>query len=177
MTKFSQMILLVALGCLLGMTWVGCGGQEETAQDAEVPAARTEKLRPEYDAPPTLDGMPPIASETAVTIQEELKVKQELPDYYPEDGPLYPDTLPSSIRAQGSKVTLGFGTNDSTAEVASYMESDLKSKGWTVLPVQEMPTGTLIQGTKDGRNATVLVAGLNGGSDGHSTMIMVSVQR
>lgn len=177
MTKLSQMILWVALVGLLGVTWVGCGGQEEVAGDEGVPAAQTEKVRPTYDAPPTLKEMPPMATDGEISIQDELKVKQELPDYYPEDGPLYPDTLPSNIRVTGSKVTLGFGTNDPTGEVVNYMESDLESKGWTVLPVQEMPNGTVVQATKDGRMATVLVAGLGGGSDGYSTMIMVSVQR
>ena len=62
-------------------------------------------------------------------------------------------------------------------QVADYLESDLQSKGWTVLPVQEVPTGSVIQGSKDGRNVTVLVSHLSESGDEYATMIMVSVQR
>lgn len=177
MTRFGRMILGVALVCLLGLFGVGCGGQDETTQAEGVAEVQTQKERPKFKVPPTTDEMPPKASDLAANIREELKVKQELPDYYPEDGPLYPDTLPSSIRVQGSQVTMGFGTKDPADQVAEYMESDLKSKGWTVVPVQEVPNGTLVQGSKDGRSVIVLVASLDGGADEDATMIMVSVQR
>ena len=64
-----------------------------------------------------------------------------------------------------------------TRQVAEYLESDLQSKGWTVLPVQQVPTGSVIQGSKDGRNVTVLVSHLSENADEYATMIMVSVQR
>ena len=175
MTMFSRMIVVFAGVSLCVLIGVGCGGDEATQGDGAA-ANQTETERPAYKAPPTNE-MPPMASDIAVTIQEELKVKQELPDYYPEDGPLYPDTLPSNIRVKGSKVTMGFGTADPADQVADYLESDLQSKGWTVLPVQEVPTGSVIQGSKDGRNVTVLVSHLSENADEYATMIMVSVQR
>ena len=176
MTMFSRMMVVFAGVSLCLAIGVGCGGDEATQGDGAA-ATKTETERPAYKAPPTTDDMPPMASDMAATIQEELEVKQELPDYYPEDGPLYPDTLPSNIRVQGSKVTMGFGTMDPADQVADYLESDLDSKGWTVLPVQQVPTGSVIQGSKDGRNVTVLVSHLSENADEYATMIMVSVQR
>ena len=177
MTMVSRMIVVFAGVSLCVAMGVGCGGGDEATQGDAGAAAPSETARPADKAPPTLGEMPPIATDIAATIQEELKVKQELPDYYPEDGPLYPDTLPSNIRVKGSKVTMGFGTMDPSNEVADYMESDLQSKGWTVLPVQQLPTGSVIQGSKDGRNVTVLVSHLSEDAGEYATMIMVSVQR
>jgi len=176
MTMFSRMIVVFAGVSLCFAIGLGCSG-DETSQGDSSAATQTETERPAYKVPPTTDGMPPMASDTAANIQEELKVKQELPDYYPEDGPLYPDTLPSNIRVKGSKVTMGFGTKDPADKVANYLESDLESKGWAVLPVQELPTGSVIQGSKGGRNVTVLVSHLSQDADDYATMIMVAVQR
>jgi len=179
MTKLSQMILMAGLVGVLGFTGLGCGGQDEPGEREPLAEVTPSAERPKYKVPPTVPGMPPKATEKARTIQEELKVKQEVPDYYPEDAPIYPGSLPSSIRTQGSTVVLGFGTKDSADQVVDFMESDLNSNGWTVLPGQEMPNGTLIQGTKNGRSITVLVAGLapDPDGDGESTIMMVSVQR
>lgn len=177
MTKLSRMILMAVLVCTLGFISLGCGGQEEASESEPVAEVTPKVERPKYKVPPTMEGMPAKATDVARTIQEELKVKQELPDYYPEDAPVYPGSLPSSIRTAGSMVTLGFGTKDSVAQVIDFMESDLNSNGWTVLPSQEMPNGTLFQGTKNGRTITVLVAGVTPDPGGDSTMMMVSVQR
>ena len=177
MTKLSRMILMVGLVCGLGFVGLGCGGQDE-ASKSEPPAAATPKAeRPKYKVPPTTPGMPKKANDLGRNIQEELKVKQEVPDYYPEDAPIYPGSLPSNIRTQGSTVTLAFGTKDASAQVVDFMQSDLNSNGWTILPGQELPNGTLIQGTKDGRTISVLVAALPPDPEGESTMMMVSVQR
>lgn len=177
MTKLSRMILTAGLVGVLGFVGLGCGGQDE-ASESEPPAEATPNAeRPEYKVPPTTPGMPKKANDVGRTIQEELKVKQEIPDYYPEDAPIYPGSLPSNIRHQGSTVTLAFGTKDAAAQVIDFMRSDLNSNGWTILPGQELPNGTLIQGTKDGRSISVLVAGLAPDPEGESTMMMVSVQR
>ena len=177
MTKLSQMILMAGLVGGLGFVGLGCGGQDDGAETSPAAEAKKEVERPKYKVPPTLSEMPAKASDKARSIQEELQVKQEIPDYYPEDAPIYPGSLPSNIRTQGSTVTLGFGTKDSPDEVVAFMESDLGSNGWTILPRQELPNDTLIQGTKDGRSITVLVVGLPPEPDGEATMMMVSVQR
>jgi hypothetical protein len=171
------MILMAGLVSVLGFVGLGCGGQDEAAESEPLAEVTPNVERPKYKVPPTVPGMPAKVSEQSRTIQEELKVKQEIPDYYPEDAPVYPGSLPSNIRTQGSTVTLAFGTNDSADQVVEFMQSDLNSNGWTVLPEQELPNGTLIQGTKDGRMMSVLVAGLEPEPEGESTIMMVSVQR
>ena len=130
MTKLSRMILMAVLVCTLGFISLGCGGQEEASESEPLAEVTPKVERPKYKVPPTMEGMPAKATDVARTIQEELKVKQELPDYYPEDAPVYPGSLPSSIRTAGSMVTLGFGTKDSVAQVIDFMESDLNSNGW-----------------------------------------------
>ena len=177
MTKLSQMILMASLVGVLGFVGLGCGGQDEASESQPAAEAKSEGERPKYKAPPTLPGMPAKAHDKPRTLQEELSVKQAIPDYYPEDAPIYPGSLPSNIRTQGSTVTLGFGTKDSADQVVEFMQSDLNSNGWTILPRQELPNDTLIQGTKDGRSITVLVVGLAPDPEGESTMMMVSVQR
>ena len=104
MTIFGRMMVVFAGVSLCFAIGVGCGGDEATQGD-DAAATQTETERSADKAPLAAGKMPPMASDMATTIQEELKSKQELPDYYPEDGPLYPDTLPSNIRVKGSKVT------------------------------------------------------------------------
>ena len=105
MTIFGRMMVVFAGVSLCFAIGVGCGGDEATQGD-DAAATQTETERSADKAPLAAGKMPPMASDMATTIQEELKSKQELPDYYPEDGPLYPDTLPSNIRVKGSKVTM-----------------------------------------------------------------------
>ena len=180
MSNMKGVIIAAVLASVLVFGLVSCGGQEEPSQGeaaSQAAEGRAEPAKPAYKEPPTTPEMPPKASDLPVTVAEQLKIKQEIPDYYPADAPVYPGSLPSSVRIQGSKVILGFGTAAPRSEVGYYMESDLSSQGWDVNPVQELPTGLLIQGTKDGRSISVLVASVDGDPGDETTMIMISVQR
>ena len=178
MTKLSRMILMAGLVGHAGIRRVG-GAVDRTRRlrVSRRPKRRRTRSGPSIRFRPRRRGCLRRRTTWGRSIQEELKVKQEIPDYYPEDAPIYPGSLPSNIRHQGSTVTLAFGTKDAAAQVVDFMRSDLNSNGWTILPAQELPNGTLIQGTKDGRTISVLVAGLTPDPEGESTMMMVSVQR
>ncbi|MAI80576.1 MAG: hypothetical protein CL917_16665 [Deltaproteobacteria bacterium] len=178
MSNLSRLVLIVAVGGLIALGSLGCGGTDDSAAPpTDSTAGTTSAERVIQETPTITSEMPSASGENRLGVGEELKNKIAIPDYYPEDGPVYPGTLPSYVRVMGSKVALAFGLSDSPDKAESIVMADLKGKGWTLTPPMELPTGTVINGTKAGREVTVLISTVPEDSGGETTMMMVSVQR
>lgn len=182
MSYFKGFPTLIALSLVLALSLVNCGGCDEPAGQTAAPEKKAEARpetpnRPARQAPPAEPDGPPAVADISELGAGELKGKQKLPDYYPDDGPVYPGTEPSKVRSDGDKVAVFYGTGDSQSQALKTVERDLQGKGWSMMAAEELPTGTLLQGTKGDRVVTVLVATLDEGASDQVTMVAVSVQR
>lgn len=177
MSKAKGVAAALLAGSLVGGLLVSCGGSEEPSQTKGAPQAATQGQDAAKKTSPPLPAKQAAAPPRQFTIAEQLRVKVDVPDEYPEDAPIYPGSQASSVRSQGGTVILGFGTMDAPTEVQSYIETDLGNEGWDVQPVQEMPNGVLVMGDKNGRKISVLIAEVNGNQGDANTLIMVSAER
>jgi len=158
---------------------VACGGGEEATPGAgSKPSSSGQSAAP--SAPggePSADSgsvkMPPLPVPTSPGA--ELAVKIELPDFYPSDGPTYPDTPPSKAFVKGNKINLMFGTQDSTETVLDFMNSELPRLGWNNADVQRLGGAIAIQATKPGRELTVLLSPVDSGRPTETTLIAVVI--
>ena len=157
----------------------GCGGDDEAA-----PGAGSKPSSSGQSAAPSASGggssadsesikMPPIPSSSRAG--EELNVKIELPDFYPSDGPIYPDTPPSKAFVKGNKINLMFGTEDSTETVLDFMNSELPRLGWNNANVQRIGGMISIEATKPGRELTILLSPIDSGRPSETTLIAVVI--
>jgi len=188
MTSHRPSLLVLLLGVTALVLTLACGGGEDestprqkapserldsssdtSSSDSEPQASATDELtrrQPPKSAPEGSDESP----------AQQLRRKAELPDDYPGDAPVYPGSEPSQVsRNEPGRMTVMFGTEDTPAEVMSYLEGSVPSAGWSVVAQQDMPTGRLLQARKGSRNLSVLLSVFDEGRDSQITMIAVSV--
>lgn len=119
--------------------------------------------------------MPPLPSQDGPpTITGELAVKIEMPDFYPADAPVYPNTAPSKSFVKGDRINLMFGTSDSVEQVLGFLTDELPRLGWDNAAVQRMTNIVSIEATKPGREMTIVLTRFMG-EPADSTLIAVSV--
>jgi len=148
---------------------VACGDPQEPA-----PTAGQGSDTAASDGGSGSAALPPVHSGSRSPGQE-LTIKIELPDFYPSDGPVYPDTQPSKAFVKGDKVNLMFGTQDSTETVLDFMNQELPNLGWNNANVQRMGDAISIVATKPGRNLTVLLSPVDSGRPTETTLIAVVI--
>jgi hypothetical protein len=159
---------------------LACGEDEKPAAPSGAePATQAESAAPaepaaeEPGAFPSVV-MPPIAR-TPKSAGEELAVKIELPDFYPADGPVYPDTPPSRVFVKGDRINLMFGTDDTPEEVLEFMNAELPRLGWNNAEVERVGDIVSIQATKPGRDLAVIMAVVDPGRSTQTTLITVGI--
>jgi len=173
MTMVRGLLLMsAALGLILA-----CGGDEEpVSKPAPTPRATQAESPPPAEAQGLADTeMPPIPPIHAQTIAEELSVKIEMPDFYPSDGPVYPNTPPSKAFVKGDRINLMFGTNDGVNEVLDFLNADLPRLGWNNAEVERMSNIITIQATKPGRTLAVILTSIDSGKPSETTLIAISL--
>ena len=173
----SKLLLLLTIGLAAAGFAVGCGGGDDAP--AAMPTA-TEKVADEARGEPrseTAEKPPSEARQVpAAGIAEQLRTTIEIPDYYPEDGPLYPGVKPSQTQqSNNGRVSLVFGTDETPDEASSVMNEAAEAKGWTIVSENQMERGLMTMAEKDGRKMTILTSRMDGGSGDAVTLVAVSV--
>ncbi|MCS5638390.1 MAG: hypothetical protein NZ990_17895 [Myxococcota bacterium] len=157
---------------LVGLLW-GCGG-DEAPEPEPTPASPAESSgAPESPVPADVI-MPPLPSDRPRTVTDELAIKIEMPDFYPADAPVYPNTPPSKAFVTGNRINLMFGTSDSVAQVLDFLTDELPRLGWNNASVQRMSNSVSVEATKSGRRLAVMLTEFQDGSK-DSTLIAVTV--
>jgi hypothetical protein len=163
-------VLLVAIA-VAGLL-LGCGSDEAPEPTPASPAASSEA--PEAPMTPPELIMPAIPSDRPRTVTDELAIKIEMPDFYPADAPVYPNTAPSKAFVKGNLINLMFGTSDSVAQVLDFLTDELPRLGWNNASVQRMSNSVSVEATKVGRELIIMLTEFQDGSK-DSTLIAVSV--
>jgi hypothetical protein len=167
-----QLLATVVLGLGLGLV-LACGSDEPSTPDpTPVPGESAAAVDPE--ARPSVV-MPKIPSGLRQTITAELAAKIEIPDFYPEDGPVYPETSPSKTFVNGNVVNLMFGTLDTPEQVLEFMNTEFPRLGWENSAVVRMSHVISIEATKPGRSLTVILTEVASGSPEQTTLIAISI--
>jgi len=177
------MILLIT-GAAAAMFFSGCGGGEEESAKTPPPSERAAKPAPLAKDPSPRStarsrAVPPSEAKPAQPVErksigDELRAETQLPAYYPDDAPVYPGTKPARASTRNGRASVMFGTPDDPDKVANYMGEYLAEQGWSPASEREK-NRVLMQGTKSGRQITVLVARTDEGQPSEITMIAVSV--
>lgn len=154
----SGILLLLASALLAGGCTEGDGSGDAPQRGATPPMVRPE-------------GRTPNPSR----IREELRTNVELPDYYPDDAPIYPGAATNTAGRRRGRVAAVFSSQDSRDEIFAYVKAKLPSLGWADVSVQEMPNGTVIHAIKAEREMSVLVSVMDEGTEYELTMMMVAV--
>ena len=171
-TKTARFLLAIAALFFLAS---GCGGDDKPASSTPAASAPAEQGGATGSAAPSKVKMPPMPSAEPQNISDELAIKIEMPDFYPSDGPVYPDTAPSKSFVKGNHIQLMFGTQDSVEEVLDFMNQELPRLGWNNADVQRHTTSVSISATKPGRKLSVLVSEIDGGRSSQMTLIAISI--
>ena len=108
-------------------------------------------------------------------IREELRRAIALPDFYPEDAPIYPNATLSNVGQPRGRVTAVFSTEDPPEEVTAYLRAKLATEGWSEHEKEEMPNGLIIQATKDERAISLLISSMDAGTEYELTMVVVAI--
>jgi hypothetical protein len=171
MKKPTRLVVLAL--ATAGVFLAACGGDESPGSRSAV--APTESS-PEREPPPTAEIiMPPIPPTKPQSSANQLAAKIELPDFYPTDGPVYPDTAPSKAFVKGDRVNLMFGTPDAPNRVLDFMNGELPRLGWNNAQVERIKNVITMKATKPGRELTILLTELDAGTSSQTTLIAVSV--
>ncbi len=174
-----QLLATVALGLGLGLV-LACGSDESSAPDpTPVPAESPAAVKSEAQRSPAIPAipatMPAIPPPLRQTISAELAAKIEVPDFYPEDGPIYPGTFPSKTFVNGNAVNLMFGTSDTPDQVLEFMTKEFPRLGWENAAVKRMSNVISIEATKPGRSLAVILTEVASGSPEQTTLIAISI--
>lgn len=184
MPAVAATLVVIALALALP----GCSGDEDldsapTPGETEAPAP-VAKEAPAAASQPSRDALPPKRRQAPmpevtdrVSVSEQLRATIDLPEFYPEDGPVYPGAKPSQAQQQpNGKVSLMFGTDAQAEEASRVMIEASEAKGWQVVSTDEFDGGILTRAQKDGRNLMILSSRLTEGDGDEITLVAVNVE-
>ena len=188
MKSITDHVRSLAVAVLVLAFVVACGGNDEVEVPTNAPTKAPTKAQSKAPsqaskkpdtaaAKPSAPGKKPSSERKAppsASVGEQLQAEVEIPEYYPEDAPIYPGTKPAQAQIRNGRASLMFGTPDSPADVDRYMSDYLRDQGWNPQS-QRQGDRTLMQGIKDGRTLTVLVSRADVGKETETTLIAVSV--
>lgn len=169
------------VGVVAAAFFAACGGGDEVevptktpskpapAPAAEKPAPEPPKAPPKPAARPEPKAAPPTGS-----AGEQLRSEIALPDYYPDDAPVYPGTKPAQATMRNDRANVMFGTPDDPDKVAEYLSGFLDDQGWH--PESErVGSRVMMHGVKGERRILVVVSRVDEAKSSEITMIAVSV--
>ena len=173
-------LAIAALAMMLSP--LGCGGD-----DGDTTPAATGKA-PVRKAPPR--AQPGTAAEPEEVAAEEPQKKppreninerryrrpdeiSELPDNFPTDVPVYPESSPTASLVSGEQdFVVSFETADSPSDVLQYYKTGLGNNGWRIESEADLGAQSALVTTKDQRTTTVLV--MAGPSETHITITIAT---
>lgn len=172
----SQALVLTLVCACLALP--GCSGDEDLDSAPRVPATETtEPAAPETPSAPDSAAAPdpgePAPSDRP-GVEEQLRATIEVPDYYPEDGPVYPGAKPSqSQQMPNGKLSLMFGTDAPAEEASRVMIEASEAKGWKIVSTDEFDGGLLTRAQKGDRDLMILTSRLK--EDGQDAITLVAI--
>jgi len=181
MIRSAHLVLAASACAALVLLAMGCGGGDEELPDPTSRPAPEAPARAVGDATPAPAPVPtpPGRAERAPgvpSVAEQLSEKIELPDFFPEDGPVYPGAEPSLAQQQANgRVSLMFGADASVEEAAKVMAEASEAKGWTIVAEDLIEDGIVSRATKEGRNLLVLTRVMREEGQEDVTLVAVSV--
>ena len=167
MLETKKMVLLFTITAAAAVLVVGCSCEEPPK-----PAPRKSQV-----AKPPAPARAPIAkSDLPPTLAEELRKRIEIPQDYPEDGPIYPGSHASTTSRIDGHLSVMFNSMDPAEDVASYTTEFLNNEGWESLSRPDLPNAVYIRANKSrGRKIAVLISDLEDTSDDPGTLIAVVI--
>jgi len=175
------LLAFVMTGLIAAFSSLGCGADEELP-DPAAQAKPAQLDKPVQATPaPAPQAMPQqdeaSSAEVAANVAARLGQTVDLPEFYPEDGPVYPGAKPSHVQQlPNGKVSVVFGTDTPVEEAAKVMSEASEAKGWTIASEDMIERGFLARGTKDGRNLMILTNRVSDGAEDEAvTLVAVSI--
>jgi hypothetical protein len=164
---------LLAAGLMATLLFTACGGDDEDIPTPAAPKSATkaaEAPAPIQPAPAvTPDELPPPTS----VLEEQFSEKMELPDYFPQDAPIWPGLNPTDARKTGNgRATAVWGVDDSAENVLAFVKQNMEEQGWAIALDQPLEVGHMIQAVKGERQLNVVTSPLR---DTGKTVLAVSV--
>jgi hypothetical protein len=160
--RAARLSFLVLVACAFV---AACGGDEKEVETAAQTPTQTQKQ-------PALKSREKLP---ALSFAEELKIRVDLPNYYPKDAPVYAGAVTNKVEWQKGRVTALFTTKDAPSAVSETLKSTLTSNGWNNVVEAEMMDGSIVQAAKDERAISALVSVVEKGTPNQATMILVAV--
>jgi hypothetical protein len=93
-----------------------------------------------------------------------------LPNGFPKDVPVYPGATIAVSATTQDMINVSLQTTDQPQEVKAFYQEKLKQNGWQTQSTLNIPQGTMLHATKDGRTQTVTI-----GRDEDKTVISLVV--
>lgn len=158
------------LGALVALA-LACGSSEEE-KAAATPSPAGSQATPEV----LNERHTPEKKAARLAAQTPAQIKQgELPESFPSDIPVYPDSQPKTSMMVGGSGLFLLTSTAPVADVLAHYREQLASQGWTVDGVTEGAGGTKasVKAHKDTRQATVSITQAK---DGAGTEIGIALK-
>jgi hypothetical protein len=185
LTRVSRLFALRLAGATLVIGLIaGCSGEESPAPSKpEASPTKVTKSAPaaKNDAKEAMEHAESKASQESTTSRQEraaamIEKAIELPDFYPDDAPVYPGAAPGAAKkAPNGRISAVFTSSDPTEDVVAKLSSILSGSGWDTKAPNSMPNATFLQGSKGARAINVVLSQLDDGSSVPKTVIAVAV--
>jgi hypothetical protein len=160
----------------------GCGGGDEApakappvrekaaAKNAERPSPVAKTEKPATEAP---QRKPRGDDKMAQRRHPRPNEISELPDNFPSDVPVYPESVPTASLVSGEQdFVVSFATSDRPPDVLRYYKKNLGNEGWRIESEADLGTQSALVTTKDQRTTTILV--MEGPSETHITVTIAN---
>jgi len=154
---------------------IGCGGEEskqEPPKAAEQPAAAEAPKGAEGNNNIVEDMSPDGKAMHITATQQDGKKFQagigeevEIPEQFPKDIPVYPDSKPMAfLYSPDEGVLVTFKTTDDQQAVYDYYQTSLAKDGWDVQPTDSSNNQLAFEANKGNRKVSITVGGRTGDS-------------
>lgn len=97
--------------------------------------------------------------------------KQEIPDNFPEDMPIYPESQVASSVSGNDGVTVALTSEDTVDEVSAYYKKELAGNQWDIVSTTTIENATVYGVEKGDMSGAVIISEVEG-----QTQISLSVQ-
>ena len=180
MTSFRSSTIAAGLTWIAALLLTACGGGDEPAKEAAADAAAQDELdavmeRAMADVPP--DQRPTIEqgedgafrysgkTESGEAFDAQLGGDVTLPESFPDEIPMYPDSVPfSAMETGGGTAMVTVNSDDSEANIYEYYKEKLPAAGWQIDNEVNVGGGRILNATKGDQRAVVHIQDVDDGT-------------
>lgn len=169
-----------------GLAWIAvllltaCGGGDEPAKETAADTAKRDELdsameRAMADIPP--DQRPTIEqgedgafrysgkTESGESFDAQLGGEVTLPESFPDDLPIYPESVPfSAMETGGGTAMVTVNSEDSEEAIYAYYQEKLPAAGWQIENEVNVGGGRVLNATKGDQRAVVHIQNVDDGT-------------